>query len=910
MIKVKEKEIRFSRRISIRQAVTTLFFALLLSILISTFQISIDFTKEKKEIQSTILQIINMFKEQATLAAYSSSKSMAEKIINGIFEYKYFSLVQIKNEVGLILAEKYRPKTTIRFKRLSDFFLDQQTDYNFSLFQKDVEESVGSLIVHIDKYSVVDNFINRSFLIIITAIIQNVILSFILTLVFYRILTLPILKIVKSLSNVNPASPYSNRLNSPFRHENDELGLIVDTINNLLYEFEESLSKKRDSDNAMRESERKYRNIFENATEGIFQYKTDGSILTANLAMAQICGYDSVNEFITNVNFKDLSVDKSKLEEYKTILRNEGKVKNFECKIYNKNKDTIDISINTHKAYDDVGKFVYFEGILEDITQKKKTAQLQIAKEAAEASNKAKGEFLANMSHEIRTPMNGIIGMTGLLMDTDLVKEQREYTEIIKYSAESLLTIINDILDFSKIESGKIEFETIDFNIRTTVEEVGELMSVKAHEKNIEFACLIHYDVPSLLCGDPGRLRQILLNICGNSIKFTHKGGVILRVFLEYETEESAKIKFAITDTGIGIPKNHQDKLFKSFSQVDASTTRKYGGTGLGLAISKRLAEMMGGEIGVESEEGKGSTFWFTTILKKQLEVSEPLKTLPANICGKRILVVDDNSINIEILSAYLGSFGCRNTSVLSGNDAISELKGGVKINDPFELVILDYMMPGIDGEAVGKIIKNDPDLKNTKLAMLSSRGLRGDAHRMRDIGFCAYLTKPIKRDQLFDCLVTVFSDEPKEKDKEEDKKPLFITRYTLADAKKRRVRILLADDNSVNQKLALTYLKKFGYHADAVGNGKEVLYALEMIDYNLVLMDVQMPEMDGLEATKAIRNKESKVKDHNIPVIAMTARAMKGDREKCIESGMNDYVSKPINPQKLLDTIEKLLAI
>ncbi|MBF0398047.1 MAG: response regulator [Desulfobacterales bacterium] len=649
-------------------------------------------------------------------------------------------------------------------------------------------------------------------------------------------------------------------------------------------------------------AESKYRGIFENATEGIFQTTALGELLTANTACAKIFGFNSVEEILKNVsNVLHYFSDPDNRHEYQITLIKNGSVKNFEAKMYNKDSNIIEVSLNTHGVYDENHNIIYYEGMISDITEKKRNEELKIAKEAAEESNKSKSLFLANMSHEIRTPMNGIIGMAGLLLDTSLTTEQREYTGIIQNSADSLLTIINDILDFSKIEAGKLEFEILDFNLRITVEEVVDLMTIKAQEKGLEFACLIHHEVPALLKGDPGRLRQILLNLSGNAIKFTEKGGVIIKVNLESETETHAYINFAIIDTGIGISKENQTKLFQSFSQADASTTRKYGGTGLGLAISRRLAEMMGGNIGIDSEERKGSTFWFTANLEKQIESKEPVQIIPADLKGKSVLIVDDNSINIEVLSAYLKSFGCKYRSASNGYEALSLLR-----KEPFDIAILDYMMPQMDGEMLGKEIKSDPNLKNIILIMLSSRGMRGEASRMKSIGFSAYLTKPIKRNQLFDCLSAVIG--VTSQISMDGSKVDFITRHTIVEAKQRSLRILLAEDNAVNQKLALIHLKKFGFKADAVSNGKEAIQSLEMIDYDIVLMDVQMPEMDGFEATKIIRDINSNVKRHNVPVVAMTAHAMQGDKERCIEAGMNDYITKPINPKKLLEVIEKFL--
>ncbi|MBF0398095.1 MAG: response regulator [Desulfobacterales bacterium] len=661
---------------------------------------------------------------------------------------------------------------------------------------------------------------------------------------------------------------------------------------------------------AIKRSEAKYRNIFENASDGIFQASPEGKILTLNHAFAYIYGYSSPQDMInaTENLWNILFVEPKKKEEFMNTINQWGFIKGFEAKSHTIDNKIIYIYLTTRKLFDEEQKVFYYEGVIEDITEKKQSVELKIAKEAAEASSRAKSEFLANMSHEIRTPMNGVLGMASLLLDTPLTKEQREYSEIIQSSANSLLTVINDILDFSKIEAGKMELEILDFDLKTTVEDVAELMSVKAHEKDIEFACLIHHDVPKLLQGDPGRLRQILLNLSGNSIKFTSKGGsVVIRVSIENELTTHAQIKFTVKDTGIGIPKEKVGKLFKAFSQVDASTTRRYGGTGLGLAISKQLVEMMGGEIGVESEEDKGSTFWFTAVFPKQIEVRDIVKIPPSDISGKRILIIDDIEVNLEILCAYLKSFGCRYMSACIGKEALDLLYSAKHEKDPFELVIVDYMMPTMDGEEFGHKVKNDPELKDTKLVMLSSRGMRGDAFRTKEIGFDAYLTKPIKRDQLFDCLITVFG---KSMDQEgRDQKQIFITRHTLNETStKQNIRILLAEDNAVNQKFVMTYLQKMGFRGDVAGNGKEAIKALEMIDYHIVFMDVQMPVMDGFEATKSIRDPKSKVINRNVPIIAMTAHAMKGDREKCMECGMNDYVSKPIKPKELLEAIERQL--
>ncbi|MFQ5399846.1 MAG: response regulator [Anaerolineae bacterium] len=670
----------------------------------------------------------------------------------------------------------------------------------------------------------------------------------------------------------------------------DEFSVLTAAANQIAVAIEQAREEM-----AVRMAEARYRGLFDGVPISLYRTTPDGRILDANPAMVKMFGYPDQASLLQTSTY-DLIAEPERRNEWQEIVEEEGTARDFEFRLKRFDGAIIWARDSARAVRDDYGKVLYYEGSLEDITEQKKAQQaLQQAKEKAESAARAKAEFLANMSHEIRTPLNAIIGMTSLLMDTELNSEQRDFVETSRNSGEALLAVINDILDFSKIEAGKLHLEEQPFNLRTAIEESLDLVASKAAEKKLDLAYYIEEEIPPDVGGDVTRVRQILANLLGNAVKFTHAGEVVVMVDGQPKGRHQFELHFAVRDTGIGIPKERMHRLFQSFSQVDSSTTREYGGTGLGLAISKHLAELMGGRLWVESELGEGSTFHFTIVVKRvAAEISDSLKDSRQHLVRRRILIVDDNATNRDILCRQVKSWDMIPCCAASGQEALTHIHQG----DQFDIAILDMHMPGMDGAMLAREIRKRRSAQELPLVMLSSLGQQDQEAASRL--FQAYLTKPVKQAHLCNTMANILAGQATKHKPKKHTQTVFDSNL----GQEHPLRILLAEDNAINQKVALRILERLGYRADVAANGLEVLAALRRQMYDVVLMDVQMPEMDGVKATQRI--KEDWPEDQRPRIIAMTAHALEGDREFYLTRGMDGYISKPVRVNELIEALQE----
>jgi PAS domain S-box-containing protein len=656
------------------------------------------------------------------------------------------------------------------------------------------------------------------------------------------------------------------------------------------------ITDRRRAEEALQRSEENFRNAFDLASIGMALVAPDGRWLRVNRALCDIVGYSSDELLATTLQAithpDDATADRVQVDKMLAgILQTYQVEKRFNHKLGH----TVWILLNVSLVHDGQGRALHFIAQIQDITLRKQAeAESRHAREAAEGANRAKGEFLANVSHEIRTPMNGIIGMTELALDTPLNPEQREYLNMVKVSADGLLTIINDILDFSKIEAGKLDLDPVEFDLHEMVDSTLKTLAHRAHAKGLELACRITPDVPNTLLGDSLRLRQIIVNLVGNAIKFTERGEIVVTVAVDERTHDEALVHVSVADTGIGIRAEKQRSIFEAFTQADGSTTRRYGGTGLGLAISSKLVEMMQGRIWVEGELGVGSTFHFTVRLKVQ---HEPHTVAPradvTALIDVPVLVVDDNLTNRFILVEVLTNWRARPVAVESGQAALLTLKSAAARGEPFPLVLLDGMMPEMDGFELADRIKADPDLARAKLVMLTSSGQTGESARCREHDLAAYLMKPIRQSQLLDTILVCL--EAHAKAEPQAARSCTTTNGSSDCGPNAPLRLLLAEDNAVNSMLAVRMLEKLGHEVVVAVNGAEAVSAVSESKFDAILMDLQMPELDGFEATALIRERE-RIQGGHMPIIALTAHAMKGDQERCLASGFDGYLSKPVS--------------
>lgn len=755
----------------------------------------------------------------------------------------------------------------------------------------------------------------------IVVLLVSIFATYLISTRFLRVITGPLLQLADVASRISQEENYTLRATP---RGSDEIAQVIRSFNQMLDRIRDRDAALQDSnsqleirvtdrtrelrgemnvrlraEDALYEERRMLRALIDNVPDFMYVKDLECRFMVANASLARSVGALNHEQLLGKMDRDIYSKELADayFQDDQTVMRTKQPLFDREEECTNENGDKIFLLTTKVPLLDNRGQVTGIVGVGRNITLRLKAERaMQKAREAAEAASQAKSEFLANMSHEIRTPLNGITGMTDLALDTDLTAEQREYLETVKTSSDSLLNVINDILDFSKIEAGKIDLEAVNFNLRDCLETTLKTLALRAGEKSLELLCEIAPEVPDVVEGDSGRLRQVLVNLVGNAIKFTDKGEVALSVRLEIEGGDDRLLRFTVSDTGIGVPFEKQKMIFDPFTQADTSTTRKYGGTGLGLTISSRLVHMMDGRIWLESEPHRGTQFHFT-VRFKHVGGNAPIEALvPTEILrGIKVLVADDNATNRRILEAMPKRWEMKLKSVASGEEALAELSAAGKAAEPYALILTDMHMPEMDGFQLVERIRQMPELSTATILMLTSSESRGDAERCKKLGVSAHLLKPIRQSELRDAIARVVGARV-----QESALPLN-TRYSLRvpRAPFEALRILLAEDNLVNQRLMIRLLEKKGHQVVVAADGREALTALAKDSYDLVLMDIQMPEMNGMEATARIREKEKVTGGHQ-PIVALTAHAMKGDQELCLAGGMDGYLAKPIRAQEL----------
>jgi|HubBroStandDraft_6_1064221.scaffolds.fasta_scaffold00923_13 PAS domain S-box-containing protein len=765
----------------------------------------------------------------------------------------------------------------------------------------------------------------------VVVILFSILATYVVSSRLLRLITEPILHLAQVAARVTAKEDYALRA---LPRGEDEVGALIGSFNQMLERIQErdaalqgakselelrvqartrelqlEVNERMRAEEALSEERKILRALIDNVPDFMYVKDLECRFLVANLSVARQMGAKAPEELLgkNDFDFYPREIATTFYEDEQRVIRSGQAEVNREEAGLDSQGNASQIMTTQVPLRDKNGRVTGLVGIGRDITHLKKVQEeMQNAREAAEAASRAKSEFLANMSHEIRTPLNGVMGMTDLALETDLTQEQREYLETVKMSGDSLLTVINDILDFSKIEAGKIDLEALDFDLRDSLESTLKTLAVRADEKGLELLCEVAPEVPEVVRGDSSRLRQIVVNLVGNAIKFTDSGEIAVKVQVETREGTECVCRFTVADTGVGIPEDKRELIFKPFSQADTSTTRKYGGTGLGLTISTRLVQMMRGKIWVESELGRGSQFHFTVRLEAADAKEIKLGTIapPELLRGVKVLVVDDNRTNRRILEGMLLRWHMKPTPVDCAAAALAQLSSALEAGEPYPLILTDMHMPEMDGFALIEQIRQRPELSAATIMMLTSAGHRGDAARCQELGVAAYLLKPIRQSELREAVARVLGA------REQEGAIPLITRFSLQETREPGacLRVLLAEDNLVNQRLAVRLLEKRGHRVVVASTGLEALEALEKESFDLVLMDVQMPEMDGLEATATIREKEKSSGLHQA-VVALTAHAMKGDREKCLAAGMDGYLTKPIRPQELDQLLETYAA-